>query len=149
MLKKLFGITLILLVSLSTISTAQGKLGFVGKIFSKQEANVLFGEVKSSVELSPNVLKQALLKAKDYVVFVVKNGKLSIVNEKKQVLAGVTQAITTKETMFIFGKDKVSEFVSLIGSSSIAVEDRSGITTLTAGEYTLEMSLPCPPICFE
>jgi len=149
MLKQLLGITVILLVSLSTISNAQGKLGFVGKIFSKQEAKVLFGEVKSSVELKPNLLKQALLKAKDYVVFVVKNGKLSIVNEKKQVLAGEVQAITLQETMFIFSKDKVAEFVSLIGSESIAVEERSSTTTLTAGVYTLEMSLPCPPICFE
>lgn len=149
MLKKFFGITLILLVSLSTIYNAQGKLGFVGKIFTKQEAKILFGDVKSSVELKPNVIKQALLKAKDYVVFVVKNGKLSIINEKKQVLAGEVQAITSKETMFIFGKDKVAEFVSLIGSSSIAVEERSSTTTLSAADYVLELSLPCPPICFE
>ncbi|KAF0153064.1 MAG: hypothetical protein FD143_504 [Ignavibacteria bacterium] len=149
MLKQILGIVIILLVSFSAVSNAQGRMGFVGKIFDKNEANILFGEVKSSVELKPNVLKQALLKAKDYVVFVVKNGRISIVNEKKQVLAGEVQTVTANETMHIFSKDKVAEFVSLIGSSSIAVEDRGTTTTLTAGAYTLEFSTQCPPMCFE
>lgn len=149
MSKKVLWIFVILLVSFSSVSNAQGKLGFVGKIFGKQEAKVLFGEVKNSIQLKPNELKQALLKAKDYVVFVVKNGKISIANEKKQVLAGEVQAITGKDVLFIFSKDKVAEFVSLIGSAPIAVEERNSTTTLTAADYTLEMSLPCPPVCFE
>ncbi|MEW6654503.1 MAG: hypothetical protein AB1394_13715 [Bacteroidota bacterium] len=149
MLKQILGIVIILLVSFSTVSNAQGKLGFVGKIFDKKEANILFGEVKSSLELKPNVLKQALLKAKDYVVFVVKNGKISIVNEKKQVLAGEVRTITNNDALIIFSKDQVAGFVSIIGSSPIMVEERSSTTTLTAAEYTLEFALTCPPICYE
>ena len=138
-------ITIFLLISVTT--KAQGKLGFVGKIFDKKEANILFGDVKSSFELKPNVLKLALLNAKDYVLIAVRNGRISLANEKKQVLAGDLQPIGTTETVYIFGKDKVAEFVSLIGSSPIQVEQRSSTLTLTAGDLTLEMSMPCPPIC--
>lgn len=140
-------LTIFLLVSVTT--KAQGKLGFVGKIFNKKEANILFGDVKSSFELKPNVLKLALLKAKDYVVIAVKNGRISLANEKKQVLAGDLQPISSTGTVYIFGKDKVAEFISLIGSSPIQVEERGSTITLTAGDVTLEMSWPCPPICFE
>ncbi len=150
MLQKMLGVTLTLVLLVSATANAQGRLGFVGKIFDKKEAKTLFGEVKNSFELKPNVLKQALLKAKDYVLIVVKNGRISIANEKKQVLAGEVQAISGIETTsYAFSKDKVAEFISLIGSSTIQVEERSSTLTLTASDFTLEMSFPCPPICFE
>lgn len=148
MLKR-FTVTILLLFALISVTTnAQGKLGFVGKIFDKKEANVLFGDVKSSTELKPNVLKQALLSAKDYVLITVRNGRISLANEKKQVLAGDLQPISTTETVYIFSKDKVAEFISLIGSTPIQVEERNSTLTVTAGDVTLEMSMRCPPICF-
>ena len=148
MLKR-FTVTILILIALiSVTANAQGKLGFVGKIFDKKEANILFGDVKSSTELKPNVLKQALLSAKDYVLITVRNGRISLANEKKQVLAGDLQPISTTETVYIFSKDKVAEFVTLIGSSPIIVEQRDATITLTAGDYTLEYALPCPPTCF-
>lgn len=148
MLKR-FTVTILILIALISVTTnAQGKLGFVGKIFDKKEANILFGDVKSSTELKPNVLKQALLSAKDYVLITVRNGRISLANEKKQVLAGDLQPISTTETVYIFGKDKVAEFVSLIGGSAILVEQRDATITLTAGDVTLEMGYQCPPICF-
>ncbi len=138
--------TIFLLMSVTT--QAQGKLGFVGKIFDKKEANILFGDVKSSFELKPNVLKLALLNAKDYVFIAVRNGRISFVNEKKQVLAGDLQPISATETVYVISKDKMAEFVSLIGSAPIVVEERSGTITITATDYTLEQLLSCPPICF-
>ncbi|OGU69663.1 MAG: hypothetical protein A2499_02315 [Stygiobacter sp. RIFOXYC12_FULL_38_8] len=149
MLKR-FTVTILILIALiSVTANAQGKLGFVGKIFDKKEANILFGDVKSSTELKPNVLKQALLSAKDYVLIAVRNGRISLANEKKQVLAGDLQPISTTETVYIFGKDKVAEFISLIGSSAIQVEQRSGTITLTAADYTLEFATICPPVCLD
>lgn len=149
MLKR-FTVTILILIALISVTTnAQGKLGFVGKIFNKQEANVLFGDIKSSTNLTPNVLKQALLLSKDYVFIVVRNGRISFANEKKQVLAGDLQPISTTETVYIFGKDKVAEFVSLIGNSPIQVEQRNATLTITASDYTLEFALPCPPFCVD
>ncbi|MDP2039307.1 MAG: hypothetical protein Q8L04_18155, partial [Ignavibacteria bacterium] len=136
MLKR-FTVTILILFALISVTTnAQGKLGFVGKIFDKKEANVLFGGVKSSLELRPNILKLALLNAKDYVVIVIKNGRISLANERKQILAGEVQAITVQDTQYIFSKDKIAEFISLIGSSQILVEQRDATITLTAADYT-------------
>ncbi len=150
MFRKMLGVILTLVLLISVTTNAQGRMGFVGKIFDKKEAKTLFGEVKKSFELKPNILKQALLQAKDYVLIVVKNGRISIANEKKQVLAGEVQAISGLETTsYAFSKDKVAEFITLIGSSTIQVEERSSTLTLTASDITLEMSMPCPPICFE
>ncbi|KAF0139066.1 MAG: hypothetical protein FD122_3540 [Stygiobacter sp.] len=148
MLKRFTVTILILFALISVTANAQGKLGLVGKIFDKKEANVLFGDVKSSTELKPNVLKQALLSAKDYVLITVRNGRISLADEKKQVLAGDIQAIGTTETVYVISKDKMAEFVSLIGSAPIVVEERSGTITITATDYTLEQLLSCPPICF-
>ncbi|MBI3124980.1 MAG: hypothetical protein HYZ10_11310 [Ignavibacteriales bacterium] len=148
MLKRFTVTILILFALISVTANAQGKLGLVGKIFDKKEANVLFGDVKSSTELKPNVLKLALLSAKDYVLITVRNGRISLANEKKQVLAGDIQAIGTTETVYVISKDKMAEFVSLIGSAPIVVEERSGTITITATDYTLEQLLSCPPICF-
>lgn len=132
-----------------TSTLAQGSMGEVGKLFKKNEANILFGGVKNSVQIDSKLLKLAILKAKDYVLFTVKNGKIHITDEKKKSLTENNVALDLLDQSYIFSKSKVVEFLNLVGDSPIYIEQRQSTLTLTAGETTLEFSTLCPPVCFE
>ncbi|MDF1612986.1 hypothetical protein [Stygiobacter electus] len=149
---------------------AQGRMGEVGKLFHKDEADKLFGKPKQALQINPKLLQKALLKAKDYVLFTIKNGKILILDEKKHSLTDDNEKLDRLETAYIFSKSKVLEFLNAAFGNNpmqinnpkerameilsttadpIYVEDRSSTLTLSAANSTLELSTLCPPVCFE
>jgi hypothetical protein len=159
-------ILLVVIISSVGIVNGQGKYGTVGKIFSKKEANVLFGKVIGSVQIKADDLNQALSQADAYVLFTIKNSQAVVTNEKRKPLLTnlFSAALTADEPMFYFSKSVLQDFLQKIGNSSdmatvsssnattasanlITVEVRSGVTTLSSGAYTLELSCICPPYC--
>lgn len=152
--------TIILMIGSSTVS-AQGKLGEVGKFFTKQEAKVLFGKVNVSLSIKASDLRNALEGAKDYVLFTIKNNRIVIRDEMKNRLSDENESLDKNETMYIFSKSqvlklldsanntKIDDSVQSITAGEVFVEIRPGVLTLTAGSTTLEMSLVCPPICLD
>jgi len=152
--------TIVLIIGSSVVS-AQGKFGVVGKLFTQQEAKVLFGKVIGSMEISANELKNALSNAKDYVLFTIKNNRVIIRDERKRSLSSENELLNDNDQLYIFSKSQVEQLLSnakprKTNSLSVAastvpivtVEIRASVLTLTAGETTLELSMACPPMCF-
>jgi len=151
---------LILMIGSSVVS-AQGKLGVVGKLFTKQEANVLFGKVIGSMNLSVTQLKNALSNTKDYVLISVKNNTVILRDERRRSISEENEYLDDKDVLYIFSKSQIENLLgsallkttsSLSVSAStdpiVTVEIRASVLTLTTGETTLEYALPCPPTCF-
>lgn len=133
-----------------------GKLGLVGKIFSKNEADILFGKVKNSLTISVDELNAAIDKGNQYILFTLKDGKIVIRNEKKQHLSNERVNLKQDETLYIYSKSMVKELLKAKRSSlslakstaaAVAVELRDGVLTLTYGDATLEQATVCPPFC--
>lgn len=154
--------TIILMIGSSTVSAqGEGKLGVVGKFFTSQEANVLFGKVISSISIKANDLRKTLAKANHYVLFAIKNNRIVIRDEMKNRLSDENEKLDQNETMYIFSKSqvlklldsanntKIDDSVQSITAGEVFVEIRPGVLTLTAGSTTLEYALPCPPVCPE
>lgn len=153
--------TIILMIGSSTVS-AQGKLGVVGKLFTQQEAKVLFGKVIGSIDIPAKDLQNALANAKDYVLISIKNNRVIIRDERKRALSSENISLNDKDVLYIFSKSQVEKFLanakprktnSLSAAAStnpvVTVERRASVLTLTAGETTLEMAIPCPPMCWD
>ncbi len=170
-MKKTFIPLVISIFLFSFISTfAQGQMGEVGKLFKKDEADKLFGKPKQALQINPKLLQKVLLKAKDYVLFTIKDGKILVLDEKKQSLTDDKEKLNRLETAYIFSKSKVLELINAaFGNNSVQmnnpkekaieilnstaepiyVEERNSTLTLSAGNSTLEFSTVCPPVCFE
>ena len=160
-LKAIFTFFTIILIIGSSVSSAQGKLGTVGKLFNQQEAKVLFGKVIGSLEISASELKNALANAQDYVLISIKNNKVIIRDERKRSLSSENELLNDNDQLYIFSKNQVEQLLgnakprktnslSVAASTNpvVTVERRASVLTLTAGETVLEMALVCPPICF-
>ena len=145
--------------------TAQGRFGKIGKVFSKTEANVLFGRVLNSVQINVDQLREAVKNAGDYIYITVKNNQPVITNSRRQKLIRnfFMPGVSPDEKMMVFSKSAVQNLLDNINSSqsdlngkynrstnastAVSIETRGETTTLTAGAYTLEWALACPPNC--
>lgn len=119
----------------------------VGKIYSKSEANTLFGTVIESVQMSVDQFKTIIEKTTNVVMFKVSNGKLIILGDNRNVLYPGGKTVDPNEIFYLASKSKVLELLGLSSENAISIEKRTNTTTLTLGSYTLEEFWICPPYC--
>lgn len=170
-MKKLYSFFILFsfILFLSSSINAQGKLGVVGKSFNKKDANILFGKVMGSIRVPKADIQRAIESAGDYVLFGIKNNRVHVLDEKKFSLTERTFSFGKSEAAYIFSKEVVKSFLERTKDDYITFELRNNspkvsnpkggqystsavqsgeiIFTLSAGEETLEMALPCPPMC--
>ncbi|MEW6508779.1 MAG: hypothetical protein AB1432_13650 [Bacteroidota bacterium] len=170
-MKKLFSFfvlfSFILFFASATVN-AQGKFGTVGKSFNKGEANILFGKVMGSIRVAKTDIQKAIEKAGDYVLFAIKNSRVYVLDEKKFSLTERGFSLDKNEVAYMFSKEVVQAFLDRTHSryvtfelrynapksnpksgqsSTAAVQSGDIIFSVTGDEETLEMALPCPPMC--
>lgn len=119
----------------------------IGKIFSKSEANTLFGAVIESKDISVSELKTLVGLTNKYVMFSIKNGAVAIKGDDEKLIYNSGIALSERDVFKKYSKSMVLDLLFLSTSGIIAVENRGKVITLTTGEVTLELSLDCPPYC--
>lgn len=137
-----------LLFSFAFVNISNENISGPGKIIFAKEANVLFGEISESVWISENELSTYIKKCNHYIMFQIKNNKLYILDDKRNVLFPGSITVKDDDVFHLFSKEKLSELIALSSVELIAVEKRGNVLTITKGDYTLEYSAPCPPYCY-
>ena len=138
---------LTLTLCLSNNSFAQKDIGEVGVIYSKAEADQLYGPVLISKSIDTKTLLNVLQKVNLYVMFGFKNNNFVITNEFRQVLVSNGISISTDDVLSFYSISKVQELLNLGKDNTTFIEQRSEKLTITNGAYTLEFSSMCPPFC--
>ena len=141
-------ITAILLsITLSSKTFAQSTTE-VGKLYTKANADQLYGKVIESVAIDSKLLKKIVDNAGKYVMFYFKNGKLKIFNEKRsEIYPNEGATVDSNEPLRLFSASKVNELLSSGKSDVTTVEIRQDVLTVTSGMTTLEFAILCPPNC--
>lgn len=119
----------------------------IGKIFSKEEANNLFGNVIESVSINKSDLISVLNQTQNYIMFQLNGGELIILGDGRNVLSPIGKIVSSNEVFALFSKSKVAELVNLGSGYTVIVEKRLNHLTMTFGLFTLEESMWCPPFC--
>jgi hypothetical protein len=117
----------------------------VGKIFDKEYADKEFGNVKNSVEISNSELLDLLDKSGEYIMLNIDTGEIRALNNNRESVQGFA-----KSDNEVFHKMSTSQVKLLIEKGSkenTSVEMRPETLTLTNGQFTLELTIPCPPFC--
>ncbi len=131
------------LVNAQTLSTS-----VVGKLYTKADADQIYGPVLQSVTISTSALSALAAKTPNYIMFNVLNGQLYILNSVRAVLSGPTTSVSASQTFRYFSTSIVNQLILQGGSSTTTIELRANNTlTVTNGDSTLEMSQYCPPDC--
>jgi hypothetical protein len=134
-------ITLLFLIVSFNISTAQ----IIGKIFNKDFANKEFGEVVKFIEIDNNSLTDLTDNAGEYIMFNIETGVLKALDNHRNSVLG--EAISEEEVFYKMSTSQVRKLIELGNENITRIETRPKTLTLTNGEFTLELTIPCPPYC--
>jgi hypothetical protein len=119
-----------------------------GQLFSKAEADEMFGPVLESKQISTEQLKLLMNKTSNLIMFNIIDGKLSILGDNRNLLFSDEESSYSDST--VFTAYSVSVLNELLGKSTldiVDIEKRKIILSVTYGESTMEVGGLCPPLC--
>ena len=143
----LFSVLLTILFLLPSTSFSQTSTQVIGKLYTKTEANQLYGAVNKSIEISTSTLDSLLQIAPDNIMFNLINDQLVILDGKRNQIFGPAQSISANQIFYVFSTSQVQALLELGNSSVTTVELRDSVLTVTNGDETLELGDICPPVC--
>lgn len=120
-----------------------------GKIFTKDEADKLFGPVLESYTMSAEQFSTLLNKSGNAVMFSFSSNNLHILDAKRNVLFsnGQVRVFSSSEVLKYYSVSVAQELLSKGKSSVIVIEKREKVLSITNGVYTMEDAVDCPPWC--
>jgi len=120
-----------------------------GKIYGKEEANKLYGPVLESMTIPVEKFKTMVEKAGASMLFNFEKGSLYIFNEKRASVFsnGGVRAFTSNAVMKRYSVSVINQLLTKGNNSSVVIEKRQNVLSVTVGEYTMESSVDCPPYC--
>ncbi|MFZ1288469.1 MAG: hypothetical protein WAR79_00140 [Melioribacteraceae bacterium] len=119
----------------------------IGKIFALDEANANFGKVLESKSVSSSILKEWLNSTSDKVMFKLEKDNLVVLGDQRDLLFSNLNYNESNEIFHMYSKSKVIELLTMGGSTQTYFENRENVFSISNGEFTLELSFPCPPSC--
>lgn len=140
---------LFFLVFLSNFSFAQTTTA-AGQIFSKDEADKLFGPVYQFVKMPVSDFNNLLGRCTDHMMFRFEGNDLYIMDGKRQQLfstSGSAKAFSIADTMKYYSTSVIKELLTKGQGTSVIIEKRASVMSVTIGDYTMEKSYICPPDC--
>jgi hypothetical protein len=119
----------------------------VGKIFSKSEATTLFGQVIESKNMSVVELKSIISQTNNYVMFLIKDGSVAIKGDGGKLIYNERLMVDDSTVFYKCSKSILNDLLVVSNAESVIIEKRPSVVSITANEYTLEWTTPCPPDC--
>jgi len=136
---------LLVLVLAFNLSNSQT---IVGKIYSKGEADIIYGPVVTSIQISSSLLNNLTNVTTNYIMFSINNGNLHILGDQRKPLYPDGIAVDPQTEMRLFSVSLVRKIIIDGNNPYTTVEIRNNnVLTITNGNYTLEFSWLCPPNC--
>ena len=117
-----------------------------GKLYSKEEADKLYGNVLESVALKKSEVEKLLSASPERILFNVINNKCVILNRQRETVYG-TYTAKSEEVFPVYSTSKLTELLQAGGEEVTYFEKRKDKYTVTNGAVTLEESGDCPPNC--
>jgi len=140
---KIRNISLLLIIFSSSIAFTQ----VIGNIYSKDEADKLFGKVIESQQLSVSDLNSLLTQSKNNIMFSIIDNQLILLGDNRKVLSATTKDISASDIFAVCSISKLLELLNYKDDIKISFEKRLNNPTITFGAHTLEDMVQCPPFC--
>ena len=129
----------------------------IGKIFTTEDADNLFGNVIFSVEIDPDLLLDLLNKTEKNIMFGLIDKNLIILGDNRKLIYPEQAEFKESDVFTVYSKDIVNELLSYNilrkqndnEPETIQVEQRREVLSVSTDKQTLESGLKCPPSCFD
>jgi hypothetical protein len=120
----------------------------VGKMYSKQEADNLYGPIINVVQVKTSFLSKYLISQSNYIMFRIYNNNIFILDSERRPIYPESAIIKPEDVFRCFSISMVIKTLSTGNELTTSIELRNNnIITITNGNSTLEMGVLCPPFC--
>lgn len=139
-----FRMTLVLLFTFILQSSGLSQ----GKLFTKEAADKEFGPVLKSIEIPVSTLSNLTTLTTNHLMFKIKNNQVIVLGKDRRVLyPSSTTQVNSDEVFTVFSLSVINELLSNGTGSSVIIEQRRDVLSITYGNMTLEYGVQCPPFC--
>lgn len=123
-----------------------------GKLYTKENADELYGPVVDSVKINTAMLVSLMDSTDSHIMFRVEDSKVNILgDQRKLIMSGISANIDEKDVYHLASKATTLELLNKGGEDITYIEMRecNHILTVSNGNFTMESMWPCPPYCGE
>ena len=140
-------ISIISILILSCSSSAE-----IGKLFTSEKANQLYGPALQSQNISLSRLSQLLSKTEKTIMFGIINEQLIILDGKRNLLYPEKAEYKDTDVFTAYSISRVKELLwdgktKEGDDDNVSIDQRKEVLSVTFGEKTLESGIKCPPMC--
>ncbi len=143
-------VSFIALLFLSCSPTSQ-----VGKLYSPEEANKLFGNVLYSADINTNTLAALIKKTDKSIMFGLINKQLIILDNKRHLLYPEKADFKETDVFTVYSTTVLNELLETGklnkqtdgDAETVSVEQRREVLSVSSDAQTLETGNKCPPYC--
>lgn len=118
-----------------------------GKIFTKQEADEIFGPVLQSIAIPKHSIQIFLSQTNNNIMFMIQNENVIILDNKRNVLFPKGILVNSSEVFTLFSVSTLNTLLLRGNESSVYIEKRSEVLSVSTGGFTMEVGILCPPFC--
>ena len=118
-----------------------------GKLYLKADAEKYYGTVAKSFSFSTKEVFSFLKQTDKVLMFNINDNKLFILGDGRKLIYPDSVVVSKKEVFRVFSTSLIRELISKGKSKIINFEKRKSVFTISDGDYLLELSELCPPIC--
>ena len=154
-MKNLVNLLIVVLLISTSFVSAKGKYGTVGKVYTTDRAEELYGAVQKSISMDKQDLLAMLEECENYVYFKVKNDEVIIADDNKNVLTSnkiyITSSILTHvtkndvigedEPLNLVSKNRMLEIINSDNTDSVKFEVRDVVQTISSSMAVLELAI--------
>jgi hypothetical protein len=133
---------LLLFLFLSCSPTQQ-----LGKIYTKDNAKQLLGNVVYSTEIERDTVAGLLNKTEKNIMFGIINKNLIILDNNRKLLYPLKAEFNDNDVFTVYSISVVKDLLSKGSSPIINVEQRREVLSVSYDNNTMEYGTKCPPIC--
>ncbi len=118
-----------------------------GKIFTIQEADEMFGPVLQSIAIPKHSIQIFLSQTNNNIMFRIQNENVVVLDNKRNVIFPKGISVNSSEVFTLFSVSVVNTLLSKGNESTVYIEKRSEVLSVSTGGFTMEVGVLCPPIC--
>ena len=144
-MSKIYHIIVIALLSLLFLSCSSTQQ--FGKIFTKAEADQLFGKVIFSTEIPQEIVVDVLNKTEKNIMFGIVNQNAIVLDNNRKLLYPAKAEFKDTDVFTVYSVSVLKELFSKGKSININVEQRREVLSISYDDYILENGIWCPPYC--
>ena len=127
----------------------------VGKLYSPEEANKLFGNVLYSADINTNTLAALIKKTDKSIMFGLINKQLIILDNKRHLLYPEKADFKETDVFTVYSTAVLNELLETGklnkqtdgNAETVSVEQRREVLSVSSDAQTLETGNKCPPVC--